>query len=94
MKKNERSEETIALNESLEIVDISDMKWVSECGKGYHMASSYDKDKWAFKTSKGYYSNDGYYPYCPQGGKKALKEILSVGGFLSYDGKHFIMPMK
>ena len=93
MNEFTRSPETIALNESLEIVNIAGLMWRSKYGLGYHIVNDWDKDKWTFKTSEGYLSADGYYPYCPLGGKKALQAILDQGGFMDYDHRHFIQPV-
>lgn len=74
----------------LEITNIKGMKFKVD-SHTYFMAS---KNTYAFKTEKGFYSDDGKVPYTPQGGKKALQAILDCGGFTSYEGVHFVEPMK
>ncbi len=73
----------------LTIVNIKGMKFAGK--DGYYMAS---KNAYAFETEKGFYSDDGVYPYTPAGGKKALQVILDGGGFLNYDGVVFVQPME
>jgi len=92
MSRFKKSPETIELNESLEIVDIAGLKWKNPLG--YQMASKHESDRWAFKTPKGYISDNGHYPYCPVGGKKALQQIIDGGGYADFEGVHFIMPME
>ncbi len=71
---------------------ITNIKGLKFAGKdGYYMASA---NTWAFKTEKGFYSDDSVYPYTPAGGKKALQLILDGGGFLNYDGVTFVQPME
>ena len=71
------------------ITNIKGLKFEGE--NGYYMAS---KNTYAFKTEKGFYSDDGVFPYTPAGGKKALQSILDCGGFTDYDGKSFLTPTK
>jgi len=71
---------------------ITNIKGLKFAGKdGYYMAS---KNTYAFLTEKGFYSDDGIYPYVPGGGKKALQQILDCGGFTDYDNVKFIQPME
>jgi hypothetical protein len=74
---------------TLTITNINGLKFAGK--DGYYMAS---KNTWAFKTEKGFYSDDGVYPYVPAGGKKALQTILDGGGFTNYDGVKFIAPIQ
>ena len=86
-KKRMTNTQTKGEHMKLTIVNIKGMKF--EDANGYYMTS---KNTYAFKTEKGYYSEDGVFPYVPGGGKKALQMILDGGGFTSYEGIKFILP--
>lgn len=77
-----------------EIRDISGMIFMGDDGKKYQMPGRsyaiYSPQKggyYAFDVQKGL-------PYCPYGGKSALKDILNDGGFLSMDGMRIVKPIK
>jgi len=52
--------------------------------------------KWCLLDDKGYvgFKDDPYIPYFPRGGKRALDEILTSGGFTNEDDIVFIQPTK
>ena len=72
------------INNGFEIVKLNSQKFI--LGDGYHVVTGY-----CLKHKElGYLAFNTPYPYVPQGGKKALQDILNGGGFSSFDGITFI----
>lgn len=84
-----RTADTIALNERLQIVRLDDLKfptpngYAQKRGWGLYIAG---KGFVKFKT------DEGFVPYAPIGGRKSLQSILDSGGFIDYDSIEFILP--
>lgn len=81
------------INSELKIVKIDDLKFKARFG--YTMQKG-----WAFKHPEyGFYtmcdpSKDKISPYVPQGGKKALEEILRAGGITHFENSNFVKPLE
>ncbi|EJW13818.1 3-isopropylmalate dehydratase [Paenibacillus alvei] len=73
----------------LTIVNLNDAKFEMKSKLGYYKVNGY-----VFHHPSGYVSFDGEVPYCPCGGKKALQCILDAGGFVSFEGMHWVHEMK
>lgn len=82
-----RTAETIALNNRLEIVNLKDYRFNTPKGicemRGF---AFYIKGKGFVKFK----ADDDFVPYSPIGGKKALQSILDSGGFIEYDSLEFV----
>ena len=88
----ERDPHTLHLNSSLEKCHLDGLSFRSNSGK----IRTYGRNDWAFFiTGLGWVSmpDDDGLPYTPIGGRKALGEIKSAGGFLNYDGFQFVWPV-
>ncbi|GAC44046.1 hypothetical protein [Paenibacillus popilliae] len=85
-----RTPKTVAINSSLEIVKMEDCHFRTLSMLGYYKVSGY-----AFRHPElGYVSYDGEIPFIPRGGKRTLQSILDDGGFISYDGMHWVREMQ
>lgn len=85
----ERTLETIAINNALEIVRLKgDTKFKHPLG--FTLPAGY-----CFKhPEKGYFAFAGdTTPYIPRGGKKALLAIMQSGGFLNFDTAVWLQPL-
>nr|WP_150959380.1 3-isopropylmalate dehydratase [Aneurinibacillus sp. XH2] len=79
-----RTEETIAINEKLEIVKLTNQRF--KAPGGHYRPTGY-----AFRHPElGYPSFDGELPYRPKGGKAVLQETLDLGGFVNFNGVSWV----
>ena len=91
-QNSERDPKTEHLNSRLERCHLDGLSFRSNSGK----IRTYGRNDWAFFiTGLGWVSmpDDDGLPYTPIGGRKALGEIKSAGGFLNYDGFQFVWPV-
>ncbi|MFW5434337.1 3-isopropylmalate dehydratase [Paenibacillus apiarius] len=78
------------INNELKIVRLKDTRFKMRSMLGYLKINGY-----TFQHPQlGYVSFDGEVPYVPRGGKKALQSILDAGGFLGFDGMHWVQEMQ
>ncbi len=86
-----RTQQTIEINSALQIVKLNGQRFATT--EGYYQPKGY-----CFKHPKlGYFSfvdDNKDYPYIPAGGKKALQEILDLGGLLDFDDCKWLKEMK
>lgn len=90
MKNFERTPETIETNAALQIVKLEgNVKFLSKDRTGYYLPEGYC----FLYPEKGYFAFAGEeVPYIPAGGRKALKSILSDGGFIDFDTAVWLKP--
>ena len=91
-QNSERDPKTEHLNSRLERCHLDGLAFRTNSGE----IREYGRNDWAFFiTGLGWVSmpDDDGLPYTPIGGRKALGEIKSAGGFLNYEGFQFVWPM-
>lgn len=78
------------LNTGLKIVKLKDTRFEMASKLGYYKANGFA----LHHPELGYLSFDGEVPYIPRGGKPALQSILDAGGFVGFDGIHWVHEME
>ncbi|MCY9763181.1 3-isopropylmalate dehydratase [Paenibacillus alvei] len=76
--------------ELLNIVQLKDTKFEMRSKLGYYKVNGHV----LHHPEYGYVSFDGEVPYKPCGGREALQCILDDGGFVSFEGMHWVHEMK
>ncbi len=82
-----RTPETIAINDQLQIVRLQNTKF--QAPNGYWLLDGYA----LHHSELGYVSFDGKKPYQPNGGKATLQMVMDAGGFISFDDMYWVKPM-
>ncbi|BFH18180.1 hypothetical protein J6TS7_29260 [Paenibacillus dendritiformis] len=81
---------TVAINSKLKIVKLTNCRFSMKSMTGY-----YNVNGFALHHSQlGYVSFDGEVPYIPRGGEEALQSILDEGGFVEFNGMHWVQEIQ
>lgn len=88
--KFDRTPDTIALNERLQIVPLDDFTFDTPKGRATVRGWGFLIPGMGFVKFK--HDKDGL-PYAPCGGRKSLESIINDGGFISYDDLEFVNPV-
>lgn len=83
-----RTADTIALNERLQIVRLDNYEFITPKGRATVRGWGLLIPGMGFVKFK-----CDAVPYAPNGGKRALQSIINDGGFVSYDDLEFINPI-
>ncbi|WP_374018981.1 3-isopropylmalate dehydratase [Paenibacillus thiaminolyticus] len=78
------------LNNGLKIVKLKDTRFEMASKLGYYKVNGFA----LLHPQLGYASFDGEKPYIPRGGKRALEAIQDAGGFVGFDGMHWVHEME